>query len=336
MIKKVPDLHPDLLADLEALTMMFREVASVALASAYEMGRRSASASPAAAAKENESAPAQGEKRLSITSVEENESETEEPWEPVNCATLAPLTPLQFKVLNVFVAARGEYVASGEIDKRAGFQGAFAHVAPLRAKGYIRARQMPGMAKNRHAYDIAFFGAPTVLRDGFELRGKKLSGQQRTPAAAAAPTIPPSGVDAPPAPAPRPAAPIIAPAAVTPPPPAPAPPVSAPPEPKKSYPPVASLRKSAAPPPRAPHTPGSLSATQAAFGADGNGGRGPGADVGRIKVSTYLIRKGHSCSSARGGWQVDGRFMDKDDVLEIVNRHRRAADLPPALADDLE
>ena len=72
------------------------------------------------------------------------------------------------------------------------------------------------------------------------------------------------------------------------------------------------------------------------LGRDGNGGNRLATDSKNIKVSTYLIRKGHTCTPAPGGWRVDGKFMDKWDVLDVVNKHRVVADLAPAVEGELE
>lgn len=262
----------------------------------------------------------------------------------VDAATLAPLTPLQFQVFSVFVAARGEYLSASQIDDRCAKTGAFGSLSAVRDKGYLIGRPTPGRARNQLTYHVACFGAPRVLQDGFQHRGKTLErvvqevakpAQQVSrpvdePKPVQVKPSPPAPAPAPvqPRPAPPPPAPVSAPA------PPPAPPAA--PVEKKFYPPVASLRKPAAPPPRAPHRPGSMSATQQAFGADGNGGHAQ-ADAGRIKVSTYLIRKGHSVSPAAGGsWRVDGKLMDRMDVLDLINEHRAKAEVPPAVLQDLE
>ncbi len=82
--------------------------------------------------------------------------------EPVDCATLAPLTPMQFKVFSVMVAARGEYLPSSEIDKRSGIDGSYGSLAGVRDKGYLIRRHAPGRPKNCHIYHVACFGAPRV------------------------------------------------------------------------------------------------------------------------------------------------------------------------------
>lgn len=82
--------------------------------------------------------------------------------EPVDCATLAPLTPTQFKVFSVMVAARGEYLPPSEIDKRSGIDGSYGSLAGVRDKGYLIRRHAPGRPKNCHIYHVACFGAPRV------------------------------------------------------------------------------------------------------------------------------------------------------------------------------
>jgi hypothetical protein len=82
---------------------------------------------------------------------------------------------------------------------------------------------------------------------------------------------------------------------------------------------------------------GSVTVTAQLLGADGNGGAGiERGDRGGIKVSTYLSRRGHTVFPARGGWTVDGKFMDRYDVVDVINAHREKAELPPVEATDLE
>jgi hypothetical protein len=49
---------------------------------------------------------------------------------------------------------------------------------------------------------------------------------------------------------------------------------------------------------------------------------------GKLKITTYLIRKGHMASVQGQNYRIDGRILDKWEALELVNEHRAKADLP--------
>jgi hypothetical protein len=102
-------------------------------------------------------------------------AEEEEPLPAlVDAATLPPLTPIQFKVFSVFVAAKGEYVSASQIDDRCAKTGAFGSLSGVVTKGYLVGRPAPGRPRNQMIYHVACFGAPTVLQDSFQHRGKSL------------------------------------------------------------------------------------------------------------------------------------------------------------------
>lgn len=52
-------------------------------------------------------------------------------------------------------------------------------------------------------------------------------------------------------------------------------------------------------------------------------------DRGKFKVTTYLIRKGHTASAQGQGFRIDGRYYDREEAIELVNSHRAKAELPP-------
>lgn len=322
------DLPLELCATLDMLTGMFRGQARVILADAYELGRKhertlvdlQAEIAP------NAIPPVPATLTIKLTTEElevpesdpitftpmiqptppEPAGEPEPEPELVDCSTLAPLTKNQFEVFSVIVAAKGQWLSFKEIDVRAGKSGACQNLYPLENKGYIRGVDLPyeGSCRRRRTYVVACFGAPTVLDDSFAHRGKKWE----------SPSTDKPAIE-------RQIAPIMR-AAAAPPPRAKIP--ERRPLPMKS-------------PERLAQEAGTSALTAELLGRDGNGGAPrPGAKPSAIVVTTYLIRRGFSCNKMRGGWSVDGKFCSAWEVLEIINEHRRRAELPPAVEQDLE
>jgi len=225
--------------------------------------------------------------------------------EAIDCATLEPLTALQFKVLSAVLMTRGAETSGVALDKASGVIGASTHTLSLAKKGYIRIRKL---GKHRYAYDGLTFGAPRV--GVYDSKAGKCVGKYDAPA-----SLPSKAVEH------RPAE------------------VAAATKPAQKSEParVAPISISPSPASKPSHArPTPPNGTRFPIAGDPEHGRSAlDADDGRIHVISYLTRKGHTVSLAEGGWRVDGRIKRVDEALELINSYRAKAELPPALASML-
>lgn len=82
----------------------------------------------------------------------------------------------------------------------------------------------------------------------------------------------------------------------------------------------------AAPKPKRAPVPETSNNTAALMGDPASGRSAAEQD---LNAKTYLLRKGHTCSIAEHGLRVDGKLLDKFEVLDLVNRYRAKAELAP-------
>lgn len=95
---------------------------------------------------------------------EPDEEDDEDPLpEFVDCATLDPLTPIQFEVFKIIKAAAGEYVSGPTLAEKTRNAGAPTATYSLKNKGYLRSRRLGG---GRRAWDVICFGEPRVIGKG--------------------------------------------------------------------------------------------------------------------------------------------------------------------------